>query len=226
MAADTGTAGPPAERSAPPFRRQRSDAQQNVVALLAAAKTVFADRGVDAPAKEITDRAGVGVGTLYRHFPRRSDLIVAVLRREIDECVAAAGELGATLGPWDALLAWIGRFTGFVGTKRGLAAALHSGDPAYDGLPQQLLDQLEPAFRALLTRAADGGYARDDIAARDILVTVSLLCQPVPGAPPDFSHRMTSVFIQGLGRPAPAGATPAPAGPGSPDSVRSPGRSG
>jgi AcrR family transcriptional regulator len=64
-----------------------------------AAKTVFAGRGVDAPAKEITDLAGVGVGTLYRHFPRRSDLIVAVLQHEIDECVEAADELGATLPP-------------------------------------------------------------------------------------------------------------------------------
>jgi AcrR family transcriptional regulator len=66
-----------------------------------AAKTVFAGSGVDAPAKEITDLAGVGVGTLYRHFPRRSDLIVAVLQHEIDECVEAAEELGTTLNPWE-----------------------------------------------------------------------------------------------------------------------------
>jgi AcrR family transcriptional regulator len=98
-----------------PSRRQRSDAQQNVVALLAAAKTDFAASGVDAPAKEITDLAGVGVGTLYRHFPRRSDLIIAVLQHEIDECVEAAEQLGSTLGPWEALTGWVGRFTDFVG---------------------------------------------------------------------------------------------------------------
>ena len=179
-------------------RRQRSDAQRNVAALVAAAKTVFAGRGVDAPAKEITDLAGVGVGTLYRHFPRRSDLIVAVLQHEIDECIDAAAELGTTLGPWDALLAWIDRFTDFVGTKRGLAAALHSGDPAYDDLPEHLLDRLEPALRTLLARAVDGGYARDDVTAREVLMTIALISQPVPGEQPGFNQRMTRLFMAGL----------------------------
>ena len=70
-------------------RRQRVDAQRNVSALLAAAKTVFATSGVDAPAKEITDLAGVGIGTLYRHFPRRADLVAAVLQHEIDASAEA-----------------------------------------------------------------------------------------------------------------------------------------
>jgi AcrR family transcriptional regulator len=168
-----------------------------------AAKTVFAVSGVDAPAKEITDLAGVGVGTLYRHFPRRSDLIVAVLQHEIDECVEAAEELGTTLGPWEALMGWIERFTDFVGTKRGLASALHSGDPAYDDLPQHLLDRLEPALQTLLARAADSGYARDDVTAREVLTTIALLCQPVPGEQPSFNQRMTRVFMEGLARAAP-----------------------
>ena len=185
--------------SADPSRRQRSDAQRNVLALVQAAKTVFADRGVDAPAKEITDRAGVGVGTLYRHFPRRSDLIVAVMQHEIDECIDAAAALGAALSPWDALLGWTERFTDFVATKRGLASALHSGDPAYDGLPQRLLSQLEPALRTLLARAVAGGYAREDVTAREILTTIALICQPVPGQQPGFNQRMTRVFMQGLG---------------------------
>ena len=185
--------------SADPSRRQRSDAQRNVLALVQAAKTVFADRGVDAPAKEITDRAGVGVGTLYRHFPRRSDLIVAVMRHEIDDCIDAAAVLGTALSPWDALLEWTERFTEFVATKRGLASALHSGDPAYDGLPQRLLNQLEPALRTLLARAVAGGYAREDVTAREILTTIALICQPVPGQQPGFNQRMTRVFMQGLG---------------------------
>jgi AcrR family transcriptional regulator len=170
-----------------------------------AAKTVFAASGVDAPAKEITDRAGVGVGTLYRHFPRRSDLIVAVLQHEIDECVAAAEELGTTLSPREALMSWIERFTDFVGTKRGLASALHSGDPAYDDLPQHLMDRLEPALQTLLARAVDGGYARDDVTAREVLTTVALICQPVPGEQPSFNQRMTRVFMEGLGRGACSG---------------------
>jgi AcrR family transcriptional regulator len=195
---------PPAGRAIDPSRRQRSDAKRNVLALVEAAKTVFAVSGVDAPAKEITDLAGVGVGTLYRHFPRRSDLIVAVLQHEIDECVEAAEELGTTLGPWEALMGWIERFTDFVGTKRGLASALHSGDPAYDDLPQHLLDRLEPALQTLLARAADSGYARDDVTAREVLLTIALLCQPVPGEQPGFNQRMTRVFMEGLARAAAA----------------------
>jgi AcrR family transcriptional regulator len=210
--ASAKTTAPSAGRSAEPSRRQRSDAKRNVVALVAAAKTVFAVSGVDAPAKEITDLAGVGVGTLYRHFPRRSDLIVAVLQHEIDECVEAAEELGTTLSPWDALMGWIERFTDFVGTKRGLASALHSGDPAYDDLPEHLLDRLEPALRTLLARAADGGYARDDVTAREVLMTIALICQPVPGQQPSFNQRMTRVFMQGLGRVARAGDEPRDSG--------------
>ena len=194
------TAAAPAGLGTDLPRRQRSDAKRNVAALVEAAKTVFAASGVDAPAKEITDLAGLGVGTLYRHFPRRSDLIVAVLQHEIDECVEAAEEFGTTLGPWDAVMAWIERFTDFVGTKRGLASALHSGDPAYDDLPQHLMDRLEPALQKLLTHAVDGGYARGDVTAREVLMAIALLCQPVPGEQPGFHQRMARVFMDGLSR--------------------------
>jgi AcrR family transcriptional regulator len=197
-----GTTAPSAGRSTDPSRRQRSDAMRNAVGLVEAAKTVFATSGVDAPAKQITDLAGVGVGTLYRHFPLRSDLIVAVLQHEIGECVGAADELGSRLSPWEALMGWIERFTDFVDTKRGLASALHSGDPAYDRLPQRLLDQLEPAFQRLLARAVEGGYVRQDVTAREVLMTIALLCQPVRGQRPSFNRRMTEVFMQGLALPA------------------------
>lgn len=190
-----------AEVGADTSRRRRSDAQRNVAALLEAAKAVFAESGVDAPAKKITDLAGVGVGTLYRHFPRRSELIVAVLQHEIDGCIAAADEVRATLRPWPAVVAWIERFTDFVGTKSGLAAALHSGNPAYDNLPEHLMDQLEPAFQTLLTRATDSGHLRDDVTAREILITIALICQPVRGQQPDFNQRMVAILTDGLARP-------------------------
>jgi AcrR family transcriptional regulator len=195
------TTAPSTGSSVDPARRQRSDAKRNVVALVEAARTVFAASGVDAPAKQITDLAGVGVGTLYRHFPRRSDLIVAVLQHEIDECVEAAEELGVSLGPWDAVTSWIERFTDFIGTKRGLASAIHSGDPAYDDLPQHLMDQLEPALQSLLDRAVDGGYALNEATAREVLTTIALICQPVRGEQPSFNQRMTRVFMEGVGHP-------------------------
>lgn len=181
-----------------PSRRRRSDAQRNVTGVLEAAKAVFAVDGVDVPAKVIADRAGVGVGTLYRHYPRRSDLIVAVLQHEIDACLDAAVELAATHAPREALGRWIDRFTDFVATKRGLAQALHSGNPAYDDLPRQLLDRLEPALRDLLDRAVGEGLVRDDVPPREVLATVALLCHTVPGAAPDFTRRMTRVFVDGL----------------------------
>jgi AcrR family transcriptional regulator len=179
-------------------RRQRADAKRNVVALLEAAKTVFAGTGVDAPAKEITDLAGVGVGTLYRHFPRRSDLIVAVLRHEIDGCASAATALSAEHAPWEALTTWIGRFTEFVGTKRGLATALHSGDPAFDDLPRYFMEHLEPALDGLLGAARANGHVRADVTARDVLLTVALMCQPVRGEDPHLNERMIRIFIEGL----------------------------
>ena len=114
-------------------RRQRVDAQRNVGALLEAAKTAFADlrrrraREGDRGARRTSESA-----RLYRHFPRRSDLVVAVLQREIDACAAAGPALSATHEPVTALTQWLDRYTAFVATKRGLATALHSGDPAFD----------------------------------------------------------------------------------------------
>src|ERR1022692_2584767 len=92
-----GPAGPGAPERAP--RRQRADAQRNTASLLEAAKAVFATSGVDAPAKEIADLAGFGVGTLYRHFPQRSDLVRAVLQHGIDACADAAAALAAAHEP-------------------------------------------------------------------------------------------------------------------------------
>jgi AcrR family transcriptional regulator len=181
-----------------PARRVRNDVRRNLAALLDAAKTVFAASGVSAPAKEITDLAGVGVGTLYRHFPRRSDLIVAVLRQEIDDCVTVAETLGATHEPFDALSAWVERFTDFVGTKQGLAEALHSADPAYDGLPRTLLESLEPALGGILDRGVASGAIRSDVTAREILVAVALMCQPVPEEEPAFNQRVVRLFVEGL----------------------------
>ena len=93
--------GPDAPGRAP--RRLRADAQRNVGSLLEAAKAVFGTAGVDAPAKEIADLAGVGVGTLYRHFPQRSNLVKAVFQREVDACADAAPALAAAHKPGEAL---------------------------------------------------------------------------------------------------------------------------
>ncbi|ASR02900.1 TetR/AcrR family transcriptional regulator [Gordonia rubripertincta] len=181
-------------------RPKRADAQRNVVALVDAAKTVFAEVGVDAPAKEITDLAGVGVGTLYRHFPKRSDLVAAVLEKEIDACVDLAEELRSSHRPAEALRTWVQRYAEFVGTKRGLASALHSGDPAFDALADHFANRLEPAVAALLAAGSDD--LRADVGATEVLHAIALLCQRVPGKELDYNRRLAGVFVDGLYRRA------------------------
>jgi AcrR family transcriptional regulator len=178
--------------------RRRADARRNVAALIEAARTVFATSGVDAPAKEITDAAGVGVGTLYRHFPQRADLVKAVVESGID-AVADAGEaLSAEHEPVEALTRWLRRFTELLGTKRGLATALHSGDPAFEGLPGYFLQRLGPTLATLLDAAVADGSVRADIGADDLLHAVTQLSQPVPGRTLDHNHRIVAVFLDGL----------------------------
>jgi AcrR family transcriptional regulator len=179
-------------------RRPRADARRNVDALLQAAKSVFATSGVDAPVREIADKAGVGVGTVYRHFPQRSDLIKAVFRREIDACADAAPRLAAENTPGDALALWMQRFVDFIATKRGLAAALHSGDPAYQSLPAYFDERLQPAFQSLLESAAAAGAVRPDIDAKELLSAVASLSVSTRGESTEQSRRMVALLIDGL----------------------------
>lgn len=179
-------------------RRVRADAQRNLDALLQAAKTVFATSGVEAPVREIAERAGVGIGTVYRHFPQRADLIAAVFRREMDACADAAPILAAEHAPGEALARWMQRYVGFVGTKRGLAQALHSGDPAFDSLPGYFDQRLRPALRALLEAAAAGGEIRADVDADDLLGAVASLCMSAYTDGPGRAERMVALLVDGL----------------------------
>ncbi|MGW3337061.1 TetR/AcrR family transcriptional regulator [Streptomyces sp. NPDC001009] len=177
--------------------RLRADARRSIDTLLTAAAEVFAESGVDAPVRQITARAGVGAGTLYRHFPQRSDLIAAVFRHEVDACADTAPALAAEHEPVEALRLWLLRFTHFIATKRGLSAALHSGDPAYDSLPAYFQLRLLPALEGLLGTAAEAGRIRTDIDPEDLLRAVGNLTLP---AQDDAGHttRMLSLLIDGL----------------------------
>ena len=179
-------------------RRQRADARRNVDALLDAATAVFAQSGVDAPVREIAARAGVGVGTVYRHYPKRSDLVAAVFRHQVDACSEAAPALAAEYGPAEALDRWLARFVDFLATKRGLVAALHSGDPAFDALPAYFDERFHPAVAALLDAAVAAGEVRDDVPAVDLLLAVAHLCLPAERVGPGHAHRMTAVLLRGL----------------------------
>ena len=174
----------------------RADARRNADALIDAATAVFVTDGVDAPAKVIADRAGVGVGTLYRHFPQRSDLVVAVFQQAVEDCADAADEFAATSAPDEALSRWLQRFTGFVATKRGLAAALQSGDPAFEGLHPWFIGRLGGALTGLLDAASAAGAIRNDLDATQLLRAVADLCHGAPTT--EQSQHLVGLLVDGL----------------------------
>ncbi|MDO8289949.1 MAG: helix-turn-helix domain-containing protein [Parvibaculum sp.] len=182
-------------------RRLRADAKRSIDALMQAAREVFASSGVDATVREIAERAGVGMGTLYRHFPQRADLITAVLHSEMDACSDAAATLAAKHPPFEALAAWMQRYADLVGTKRGLAKALNSGDPVFEGLLTRFEERLRPAVRPLFAAAIVAGEIEPDTDADEILCAVSSLCMSAYDAKPEHARRMVALFIDGLRRP-------------------------
>lgn len=179
-------------------RRVRADAKRNIDALLQAAMAVFATSGVDAPVREIAEQAGVGIGTIYRHFPQRSDLIVAVFRREVDACADAAAVLATEYKPGEALARWMQRYVDFIAAKRGLATALHSGNPAYETLPAYFQKRLRPALKTLLEAAAAAGKVRSGVEPNDLLRAVASLCAPAHDGNPAHPRRMVALLVDGL----------------------------
>jgi AcrR family transcriptional regulator len=180
-------------------RPLRADAQRNLDALLEAAMAVFATSGVDAPVREIAARAGVGVGTVYRHFPQRSDLVAAVFRHEVDACADAARSLAAEHAAGEALALWMQRYVDFIAAKRGLAAALYSGNPAFEPLPAYFRERLKPAFRTLLAAAAAAGEVRPDVDPGDLLNAVANLSSSnAHGGGPEQARRMVALLVDGL----------------------------
>lgn len=189
---------PAADNGETPAPRMRADARRNEEAVLEAAKIVFARSGVDAPIREIATQAGVGIGTLYRRFPTRADLVAAVFRREVDACAGAAGPLAAERGPAEALAAWLMRYTRFLATKQGLAAALHSGDPAFATLPDYFRSRFEPALSILLDAAAEAGEVRADIAPYDLLRAIGNLAVTSGDDGAAHTARMVMLLLDGL----------------------------
>ncbi|WP_406146841.1 TetR/AcrR family transcriptional regulator [Streptomyces sp. NBC_01012] len=189
---DTGATGPQ------PPKRVRADAQRNTDALLTAAADVFLTSGVDAPVRQITAKAGVGAGTLYRHFPQRSDLIAAVFRHEVDACADVAPALAAKYGPAEALTRWLQRFALFFATKRGLSAALHSGDSTYDSLPAYFEQRFMPVLTTLIDAAAAAGEIRSDVDPEDLLVATRNLALPAAEDHNGHTHRMIALLVDGL----------------------------
>src|SRR3954470_10622848 len=178
---------------------RRKDARRNKQTLLDAAAAVFVTSGVEAPVRDIAARAGVGMGTVYRHFPTRADLIIAVYRHQVDACAEAGPALLASSGtPHAALARWIDLFVDFLVTKHGLAAALRSDQAGFKALHAYFLDRLEPVCAQLLDAAVDAGEIRPDVEAFGLLYGVGNLCAGVDGDPRYDARRMVALLIAGL----------------------------
>jgi AcrR family transcriptional regulator len=160
--------------------------------------TVFASSGVDAPVREIAEKAGLGIGTVYRHFPKRSDLIVAVFRHEVDACADAAHVLATEHEPSEALARWMQRHVDFIAAKRGLAAALHSGDPAYDALQAYFQKRLSARSRPCSKPRPQAGELRAAIEPDDLLRAVASLCGLAHDGDPAHARRMVALLVDGL----------------------------
>lgn len=177
-----------------PPRRKRVDAVRNQQTLLDAAAAVFVRAGVDAPVRDIAAEAGVGVGTIYRHFPTRADLVVAVFRRQLDVLSAATAE-GE---PFDALRAWVHEFADFLVTKHGLAEALRSDRAGFESLHTEFLERLLPVCERLLTASADAGRLRRTLRPVDLLHGIGNLCIGGELDPDYDAHTLIDLLLDGL----------------------------
>ncbi|WP_232498511.1 TetR/AcrR family transcriptional regulator [Agromyces humatus] len=161
-------------------RARRVDASRNERILLEAAAGVFAERGVNAPVRLIAVAAGVGMGTIYRHFPTRADLVIAVYRHQVESCAAAGRVLLAeSSSPAAALHAWVDLFVEFLVTKHGLAQALRDDRTGFDALHDYFLDRLVPVCGELLT-ATTPDTAEPAISAYQFMRGIGNLCIRAP----------------------------------------------
>ena len=179
---------------------KRADARRNAETLLEAAAAAFVSSGVDTPVRDIAARAGVGVGTIYRHFPTRADLIIAVYEHQVEACAAAGPELLANnASPHAALAAWIDLFVDFLVTKHGLAAALQSDNARFDTLHAYFIDRLLPVCGALLDAAAAADEIAPDVDPLGFLRAVGNLCIGSDDERYD-ARKMVGLLVQGLRR--------------------------
>jgi AcrR family transcriptional regulator len=179
--------------------RKRADARRNEATLLNAAAAAFVESGVNVAVRDIAARARVGVGTIYRHFPTRADLIVAVYRHQVEACAEAGPMLLAESDtPHHALARWIGMFVDFLATKHGLAEVLGSDDSAFQTLHAYFIDRLLPVCAQLLEAAAAAGEIRPGLDAYELLRGVGNLCVGAGGDPRYNPRHLVELLIAGL----------------------------
>jgi AcrR family transcriptional regulator len=178
-----------------PQRPQRADARLNHHKLVAAARALFSEKGTSAPLEEVAERAGVGIGTLYRHFPTRQALLEAVYVDEVEAIARAAADL-AELPPWEALSEWLHQYVGFAATKRVLNEALMETDPN-SNVVLTCRTAIVGAGTALVERAQRAGVVRDDTNFIDVVRMVGGIAM-VPTEDPEQKQRLLELALDGL----------------------------
>jgi AcrR family transcriptional regulator len=185
-------------------RPLRADARRNRDALLDAASAAFAENGVDTSLEDVAKRAGVGIGTLYRHFPTRDALIEAAYRHGVEQLCDVADELRASHEGDEALDLWMQRFVGYVATKRGLAGALKlSGDGDHAELFAYVHGRIQTALAGLLDAAAATNRVRSDVDGMDLIRALSGICM-VSDQGQQQARRLIALLMDGLRYGAPA----------------------
>ncbi len=181
------------------MRKPRADAVRNRERVLEAAKLVFSAGGPEASLEAVAKRAGVGIGTLYRHFPTREALYEAVYRREVEQLSELAEQLKTAKDPVDALRRWLRSNVEFVATKKGMAAALALTFQSTSELAAFSMERLTKAIGSLLDRAVAEGLMRADISPEDLLRALVGMCymHDQPGWQSSVL-RMLDVFVDGL----------------------------
>jgi AcrR family transcriptional regulator len=187
------------EQSAAIVRKPRADAVRNRERVLEAAKAVFSAGGAEASLEAVARRAGVGIGTLYRHFPTREALYEAVYRREVEQLCELAEQLKNEARPVDGLRRWLSSNVEFVATKKGMAAALALAAHGSPELHSYTFDRLTEAVGALLDRAVAAGEIRADVSPEDLLRALVGMCylHDQPGWQSTVL-RLMNVFVDGL----------------------------
>ncbi len=185
-------------------RPQRADACRNRERLVEAARAVFASRGSSTTVEEIARAADVGVGTLYRHFPRRIDLVEAVYREDVQGLVTLVAELSASTGAWEALVEWLEGFVRYAQAKRTFLTELHEAFEKSPDLALQSRERIADAVGAVLSRAQAAGAARTDLDQYDLMQLVGGMCMARNGTL-EQNQRLLTFLLDGI-RARPDGA--------------------
>ena len=187
-------------------RPLRKDAQRNRDLLLNVAAAVFAAHGVEYPLEDIAREAGVGIGTLYRHFPTRGALIEAVYRREVTQLCDSVDDLLASLTADEAIEAWMYNFVAYIAAKRGLSAALRDMMAAEPDLFAITRAHISGAATKVLTAAVEAGAIRPVIDADDLIRAMGAICMVTDDAGySDRAKTLVSLLLDGMRSGAPHG---------------------